>query len=527
MQKKTDKFFDKIVRKDYNNELEKILEKKTFDENTKSMLLSILYKIETAYKDYEKVKPNVEEKEEFIQAIITTIRNHCDDIRIVKLNSTESEMLGDKTFLVEKNKKRIICYPIERKLLYCIAKINKNEKIIKANHPIIDRTLSDLINVGNNINTVEPMRDFNGYSWTTIPKEIESIYHNLVYQNIRMLIGYQFLNKWIKNSEFIIDYLENFKDKLEEKYGKERQEEFTNLLNIISVLLVIRYNQKIKTKLEKEKKEVEAKLEKIKDNQSFVQEMTKEKRKLTKQIKQMDETLNNKNLLQEEYERRNEFLPLKEKIFSVRILSKMMAEEREEKLNKLEKVNRLLNPQNFVKLKKELEIKGYYLKLLDIPNLEEEISETVIELQKIFLMAYQTKIKTVNTKQELMKLIYEFRYYCLLPVNDRKTIMEIEEIEDKIEQVQRLLIEKAHEIKLIDIFSKEKRIDYQILKNIFYVRVINLEDLYIKLIKEKDGFYIQLFDDNVFEEKIGIGSMEEINKKDLLLNGNRKVKIFN
>ena len=204
-----------------------------------------------------------------------------------------------------------------------------------------------------------------------------------------------------------------------------------------------------------------------------------------------------------------------------------MAEEREEKLNKLEKVNRLLNPQNFVKLKKELEIKGYYLKLLDIPNLEEEISETVIELQKIFLMAYQTKIKTVNTKQELMKLIYEFRYYCLLPVNDRKTIMEIEEIEDKIEQVQRLLIEKAHEIKLIDIFSKEKRIDYQILKNIFYVRVINLEDLYIKLIKEKDGFYIQLFDDNVFEEKIGIGSMEEINKKDLLLNGNRKVKIFN
>ena len=76
LQKKTDKFLDKIVKKDYNNELEKVLEKKYFDENVKSMLLSILYKVETAYKDYEKVKPNVEEKEVFIQSIIDSIKNN-------------------------------------------------------------------------------------------------------------------------------------------------------------------------------------------------------------------------------------------------------------------------------------------------------------------------------------------------------------------------------------------------------------------------------------------------------------------
>ena len=74
MQKKTDKFLDKIVKKDYNNELEKVLEKKAFDENTKSLLLSILYKIETAYNDYEIVKPNVKSKEEFVQDIINHIR---------------------------------------------------------------------------------------------------------------------------------------------------------------------------------------------------------------------------------------------------------------------------------------------------------------------------------------------------------------------------------------------------------------------------------------------------------------------
>lgn len=526
MQKKTDKLLDKIVKRDYNNELEKVLEKKIFDENTKSMLLSILYKIETAYKDYEKVKPDVEEKEDFIQSIISNIKDNCEEIKIVKLNSKESEMLGNKTFLVEKNKKRIICYPIERKLLYCIAKINRNEKIVKNKYYIIDRTLSDVINVGKNIDTVEPIRDFNGYSWTTIPREIESIHHNLVYQNIRILVGNKFLNRWVQNKEFIIDYLESFKDKLQELYGQEKQEELIELLNIISVLLTVRYNKKIKVKLEKEKKEVETKLEKIKDNQKFVQEITKEKRKLTKEIKRMDETLNNKMMLQEEYEKRNEFLPLEEKIFSVRILSQMMAEEREKNLEKLEKLNLLLNPQKFMELKKELEIKQSYLKLIDSEDIEQEMKQKILELQKIFFDCYQIKVRKAETKQELLKLIYEFRYYCVLPINDKKAIYQVPEIEEKREKVQRMLLTKAHEFKLVDIFSKEKEIDYQILKNIFCVRVINLEDLYIKLIKEKEAYYVQLFDENVFEEKIQLEGIENIKKEDLTFKINKKVKIF-
>ena len=527
LQKKTDKFLDKLVKKDYNNELEKVLEKKYFNENTKSLLLSILYKVETAYKDYEKVKPNVKEKEDFIQSIIDSVKNNCNDIKVVKLNSKESEMLGNKTFLVEKAKKRIICYPIERKLLYCISKINKNEKIIKDQYYIINKTLSDLINVGNNIDTVEPMRDFNGYSWTTIPREIESICHNIVYQNIRILIGYKFLDDWIKNSEYIIDYFESFKNRLERQYGEEQQKKLIELLNEISVLLAVKYNKKLKYELQKEKREIETKLARIENNQDFIQEISNEKRKLTKEIKQMDETLNNRNMLQEEYRKRNQYLPVQKKIFSVRILSQMMAEEREEKIKRIEKLNILLNPQKFVNYKKELEAKEKYLKLLDTKELEKEIGKDILKLQKIFLLCYFTKIKKVDNKLELMKLIYEFRYYCLLPFNEKKSMGKIEEIKNQIKKVEMLLLKKAHELKLIDAFSNEKEIDYQILKNIFYVRVINLEDLYIKLMRENDNYYVQLFDENVFEEKIQIGNIEEINKKDLALKINKKVKIFN
>ena len=131
MQKKKGSFLEKIVKKDYNNELEEVLESKNFDENAKNLLLSILYKIKASYKDYEKVKVQVDSKEEYIKKFIGMIKNNCENIKIVKINSDESDILGDKTFLIEKNSKRIICYPIERKLLYCIAKISKNDSIIK------------------------------------------------------------------------------------------------------------------------------------------------------------------------------------------------------------------------------------------------------------------------------------------------------------------------------------------------------------------------------------------------------------
>ena len=69
LQKKKEFFLDKVIKKNFNNELEHVLENKSFDENTKSILLSILYKVETAYSDYEQVKKDVISKDNFIKRI--------------------------------------------------------------------------------------------------------------------------------------------------------------------------------------------------------------------------------------------------------------------------------------------------------------------------------------------------------------------------------------------------------------------------------------------------------------------------
>ncbi len=526
MQKKNDNLLDKFVKKNYNNELEKVLEKKYFAENTKSLLLSIMYKIETAYKDYEKVKQTVEPKEIFIQKIIDIIQNECEDIKVVKLNSEESKMLGTHTFLVEKDKKRIICYPIERKLMYCLAKIDKHDNIIKDKYYLINETLSELINVGNNISMVEPMRDFNGYSWTTIPREIESIPHNLIYQNLRMLIGYKFLNEWIENKEYILDYMEEFQDEFEKIYGKENMEEYIKLLEEISILLAIRFNPKMKEKIKKEKIEIDKKLEEIQNNQKFIQEQTKKKRNIAEEIKQIDETLNNKELLQKEYESRNELLPLDKKIFSSRILSQIMAKEREEKIEKIEEINKLLKPQEFVKYKKDLEDRAKYLKYIETEDIENEIEKYLVKLQKEFIKCYKIKIEKTATKQEIIKLIYELRYYNLLPYTENENICQIKEIQKELEELKHQLLKKAYEMKVTEQFAKKDEIHYELMKNIFDIRVINLEDLYIKVIKEKEKYYIQLFDENIFEEKIEIQDSENITKKDLEIRLNKKVKIF-
>ena len=60
--------------KDYNNELEKVLEKKEFSQEVKNLLLSMLYKIEVSYSDYKKTKVNVVEKEYYLKRIIENIK---------------------------------------------------------------------------------------------------------------------------------------------------------------------------------------------------------------------------------------------------------------------------------------------------------------------------------------------------------------------------------------------------------------------------------------------------------------------
>lgn len=103
---------------------------------------------------------------------------------------------------------------------------------------------------------------------------------------------------------------------MEEKYGEKNTKEWMELLKKISILLEVKFDSKSKKNMIEMKKEITEKLKQIEDNQLFVKFITNEKKDLTQEIKKIDETVNNKQMLQAEYVKRNENIPIEKKIFS-------------------------------------------------------------------------------------------------------------------------------------------------------------------------------------------------------------------
>ena len=90
----------------------------------------------------------------------------------------------------------------------------------------------------------------------------------------------------------------------------------------------------------------------------------------------------------------------------------------------------------------------------------------------------------------------------MLSYNENYSISQISKLRNKIKEITKKILEKAHNLKVIEEFSKDKEVDYQLLKYLFMTKSINLEEIYIKLAKEKDKFFIHIFDGNSLEEKM-------------------------
>lgn len=518
---------DKIVKRNYNNELENILEHKNYDENVKSILLGLLYKIEAAYNDYYTVKREVSTKDEYIEYFLENIKNTCKSIKIIMPNSEEAKKLENKTFLIDKENREIICYPIEKKILYSINKLSNKEDLIKDKYFLIDKTMTNLLNVGFNINSVEPLRDFNGWSWNTIVKEIESIEYNLIYQNLLMIVGNKFLNNWVRVNEYIIDYNEYLFSELENRYGNKKIiNEIMEIIYNLSILLEAKYNPNIIEQYKEVYDDLLQQSNKFEDKQKYIVDLTNEKKKIIAQIKNIDTIINNKDLLYSEYEKRNKNLPLEKKIFSVKVLTTIMTKEREDLYFQIERCNENINPQKFIKIKQDVEEKLHKFQLLYTKDIDKKIYEYLVELQIYFMSFINERIKQAVTREEIIDLLFEIRYYEQLPISLDKEIKDIEKINRYIEKLKNNLIEKACNEKVLYRFHLNDKINYFILKNIFDIRIIDLEKIFFKIIKDKNEIFLNLFDESIFEEKIKIENMNEDEKREIAFKFNKKIKLF-
>ena len=209
----------------------------------------------------------------------------------------------------------------------------------------------------------------------------------------------------------------------------------------------------------------------------------------------------------------------------MRVLANTMIKEREKLYQEIKEKNNLLNPKKFVEYNKELKEEMVYLKILETEETDTELEKNLIKFQEIFLKCFQKKIKKAETKQNIINLIYEIRYYMQLPISREAKIYEV--IDDKyLKPVILKLLNKAKEEKIIQNFTKNEEIFYIIWKEILSLRAIKLEELSFKIVKNKDKYEIQIFDEDLFEEKKEQNNVKDINLKEAGLKLNKKQKIF-
>ena len=498
--------FRKIIKKDKNEELERILEEKNVDEQARNLLQGILYKIEVSYKDYQKAKQIEQIEEQYVNELLVNIKKKCNKIKIVKvsqkLNNEEIQNeLKNKKFYISENE--IISYPIERKILYAIEQNANNNKILNDKNGDAAIAVSDFINTGKNIDRVEVLRDFNGWSWTTVKDEIENIDANLIYQMMQILFGRDFLDNWCKDKDGKVDYF-----KLMEidgkKYGKVAIEILKKLLIKIAMINDVNENQEFAEYISKKLRAVKKELKMYEDTQANIERLSAHKTQAMKELKDIEKILRQESMLLAEYEKRKRKVDIKD-------LKKELSDKRRKLLNEISEDNYLLNPMNYIKEKKKLEEEKTRL---DIKRTTKKQKENLkIEFIQLFLQCFNIRIKISTEEEEVIKLLYQFRYFMCLAFDETNNIKDLELIEEEINKTEQLLVKKAMEFKVIN------KVPFEVMKHVFETRIIILEELYYKITKESEKYYIQIFDENITEEKFEIKSIEKIKL-------NKKIKIF-
>jgi len=510
--------------KDYNKELEKILEKKDFSKDTKNLLLSMFYKLEISYNDYYTVKSASKTKQEFLENILDNIKN-SNSIELVKPSDSEFEELKNNgLYQIDLKLKKIKVIANEISLLSAILELNNFQIHLTEEYNLIRNSMPYLLNMAYDMENIEVLRDFNAWSWNALVNEIKDININLVYQNLKIAVN-QDIFALVQKTNGYIDVVELIYVELKKQYPEKTVDKFIELLFKISIIKYINISENENKRLKEEKELIEKELEEIKDKKLYINNISNQKKELTSRLKQMDLIMNNKEMLFEEYEKRNKKLSEYNKIFSISHLVEKMQKERKRILEKIDVCNKKVEPKTYIEDKNKLQKDYNLLKNINFEKQDNNIYKYIDKLQELFIKdIFIKKIESLSTKSEMINCMYELRYYNFLQYNNEKSIKNVEFLKQPIEQAKELLIKKLYDNKIINTFSTNEQNDIEIVKNIFNLKIINMESIYIEIRKKDDKYVIATYDEKeTIETEFEMNL--EFNKKDKI-RLNKKVKLF-
>lgn len=500
--------------KDYNAELEEILDNKYFSSNIKSLLLSMIYKIEIAYTDFQKVKKSVRSKEDFLNEIIEIIRLYCDNVKTVEPDSDQAKLLikNKVKALTNENERSILTYPTESALLYAISDISPKYFYINENFALKNLIQNSLVN-GYNLNNAEILRDFNGWSWGKVFDDKFDFIDNLLYQNLLVILGEKFLYEWRTYGSTRRDFLEEAKKYIKYFTGNDKY------LKSLYKIVYLNSNEKDREKIDNELKEKSKNLKKMEDRIKFIENSKNQKKKLNKKLQRIDLALNDKKVLEKEYDKANLKLEENKKIKTINKYKKLLLQEREKYLKEISEIDYILKPSNFLREKKNIE------ETLEFYKCKEGFEQALIEWQKEFLIFLEKKLNKMKTRDEIIDVLYEIRYYKKLKIDKDIYTYDIEEIDELVDKILKKAITMLCKLGAIKIISMDINLNFEIIKYALDTQIIELEQTKLLFQKDDEGLIIKVFDKDVFEKQ---GRKRiKITKKTLEFRENRKIKLFN
>ena len=121
----------------------------------------------------------------------------------------------------------------------------------------------------------------------------------------------------------------------------------------------------------------------------------------------------------------------------------------------------------------------------------------------------------IGKKAPKNKWMYKIRYYRYLPIDKENCVKDVVKLEDKFQRIIKLIIKKAQEFKIWDVFSEDTELTYRILKEVFNTKIIYLQNINFQCRNDGKTLYVEIYDDNVIEGavKFEVGGKVTLKKK--------------
>ena len=508
-----DTILSKLNIKDYRNELELVLENKAFDEEAKGLLLNVFYKIDNFYKDYQSVKTNVAPKSKFLEDYINVIKKECNEIKVLP----PQEFKKNSKNKIDKEIGSITSFPTENILLFSIYELIENKNIDNCVE-FVNKCLINLVNRGRTVNNTEPIRDYNGWSWSVEINNPDNMTFNILMQNLLILFGYDFIYDNMSNENLV----ETMRKEFFNKVSRKNCEEFITLICEIAIGLYNNSSLANHKECVETKHELQEKIEALKNRREYINYVSKSNGQLIKRVEQIDVILSDIELIKKEFSK--SVLSNDGKYFCISDVVDKYEFERKKLITKVEENNEILKPKRY------LEIQDSYKKKLELYNQIEvdknkvNLQGKIIEFQIMFLECIKSRINKDESKRDLFKIVSEMRYYNNMPYDKYKRITLHDDIATKYEEITRMLVYAMINDKIIDLGFKSKEFCYQILKYIFDTKIMKLDSLVLKLsFKGASQLEVEYYDGNILDhqELFNIPFDEIIANKKA-----RKIKIF-